>query len=978
MERLLIQSEQEPLNRIALTQMAALYSGDLLPECYDDWIVPMRRQYKLRVQGALEQLIALLENARAYEDAIRYAHSLLETDPLREVTYQHLMRLRALQGDRSGALGVFQDCVNMLRNELAVEPGPKTERIYHRILNYTIGGSDTHPSFAVAKDATELVGRETEWLALRSAWQQVVQGAAGMVSISGVAGIGKTRLAEECLLWASRQGILTARARSHAAQGAIAYAPVAELLRNQGLRTRLEKLDDLWHVEVTRLLPELHELRPDLPPPEPVQEQWQRRRFFEALLADEQPILVLFDDLQWSDSETLDWLHYTISSNPQARLLVVVTVRDDEIGGSHPYNSLRLALTQNDQLTEIRLDPLCTQESKSLAAQIATGNLTEAHMEQICHDAAGNPLFLVEIVRAGLQEHSDPAIHSTTSGLPPKAFSAIQWRLSQLSGEAQDIVSLAAVIGRSFRYDILLRAGSHDEDALVDGLDELWQRRILLERDDGYDFSHHRLRDVAYSQLSAARRRLLHERVAIALEQIHASDLDAVSSQLAEHFELASCPDKALQYHLRAGKAALYLYAHEMALRHFQRGLTLIAGEPRRRQERILSAVLLDVLGDIQGGIPVYLKTLTRALKPVELVDEAAQKGQILVWLGWFYRRRAAFYEAREVDERLLRNADETADQVAQLDACHALGVDLFYLGEFSQSRRYFERGSEINRKRDRLPFEAWKHSFGMSLETYYSRLLWLLGYPDQAREKMSQSLLLARQLYHAPSFALSAVARLQKNLRDHDQTLLLAKELIDQAQKDGLPERAAYGAFLQGWAKAQQGQHDEAISLMREGLSGWSAAGIEVHRPDMLATLAEVHLMRHEEIRALSLLSEAKTLVEDRGENIFKAEIYRLEGMALMALDPSSTAEAEDALVTALTVSRRQQARSFELRAATSLARLWHSRGETVEAAELLAPIVNWFSEGFDTRDLIEARQLLDTLTSGEKKHETDVRMRP
>jgi predicted ATPase len=302
-------------------------------------------------------------------------------------------------------------------------------------------------------------------------------------------------------------------------------------------------------------MPELGTERLDLPNPEAVTEPWQRQRLFEALaravLQDNEPRLLLLDDLQWCDQDTLEWLHYLLHFHPEAKLLILGGVRPEEVGKAHPLTSLLLNLRLREQVTEIELGPLDTRDTAALAEQVAGRTLDTDHIARLYRYTEGNPLFVIETIRTGLNgdearrsllpvtaDHAGKS--STFTKLPPKIQAVIQDRLARLSPPARKLVCLAAIVGCAFDYDVLAQASDSDEESLVQALDELWRRRIIRELgQDAFDFSHNLIREVAYAEISPARRRLLHRRVAAALEQSYATDLDTVNGQIAVHFEKA-------------------------------------------------------------------------------------------------------------------------------------------------------------------------------------------------------------------------------------------------------------------------------------------------------------------------------------------------------------------------------------------------------------------------------------------------------
>ena len=597
----------------ALEQAINLFQGDLLPDCYDEWIVPERDRLRQMFLTALERLISLLEQGRRYASAISYARRLVHLDPLNEVVYLTLMRLHTMNGDRASALRVYHQCASTLQAELGIAPGTALSDAYERLLTVDALSPGDTPRSATAP----LVGRDQAWKRMLAIWQVAISGRPRLLILSGEAGIGKTRLAEDLLHWATRQGFITALTQCYPAEGDLAYASVMALIRSDALRPGFAHLAPEWLSEIARLAPDLVATRSDIQPPSPVAESWQRQRLFEALarlvFAAKRPTMLVIDDLQWCDRDSLEWLHFLLRFEPTARLLVVSAVRAEEISTDHPLVELTEALRSEGRVAEIALNRLSHEETITLAEHIVGHTLTHEQADMLFMETEGNPLFIVETLQAEMKSsledeafETDPRLSARSPAarldLPPRALAVITQRLSRLSPEARALVDAAAVIGRSFSFDVLAHVADLSENDLVRGLDELWQRRILREQgSSAYDFTHGKLCAVAYAELSVARQRVLHRRVAEALEAIYAAEVESTSGQIAMHYEQARLFEHAAACYRRAATHARYLFANDTAIAYYQRALGLVAG-----QNPIQEAEICDELGEVLHFVGRY------------------------------------------------------------------------------------------------------------------------------------------------------------------------------------------------------------------------------------------------------------------------------------------------------------------------------------------------------------------------------------
>jgi DNA-binding SARP family transcriptional activator/predicted ATPase len=969
--------------RESLQKAAAMYQGDLLPALYDDWILPKREELRQKYIQALEQLIALLASERDYASAIQNAQSLLRYDPLHEAGYRQLMELYALQSDRARALHTYHTCATVLERELGVPPGEETLALYDRLLNAGVI-SDSAP--ATESHATSrLIGRNREWLALLTAWRTSSKGRAHVVLIDGEAGIGKTRLAEELLEWVNRQGIPSARTRSYAAEGSLAFAPIIEWLRSPALRAGLSALDDVWRVEIARVLPEL---RVESSPPNAsssLTQNWQRQRLFEALarafVADDKPKLLLIDDLQWCDRETLEWLRYLLRLAPGARLLVIGTARLEEARSEHPLHEFERALRSGEQLTTISLSPLTADETTALAIRISGQELTGAAAGRLFDESEGNPLFVLEMVRAGYHER-DATLegwqavgrHVPAAGdrLPAKVRTVIESRLAQLSPSAQRLAGLASTIGRSFTFDVLLAACKDEEDAVMNGLDELWRRRIVREQGaHGYDFSHDRIRDVAYGGISPAQRHLFHRRVAEALEVVHGGELDAISGELAVHYARANRFSNAIHYHQRAAAVARRAFANEDAIGHLSQALLLLRSWPetpeRNRQELSLQ---IELSGALQAARSMTAPEVEAAYRRAEeLAHQVGEPPELFParWGWWALKFSVSEQQvALEIGNELLAFSAKWHDPDLTLQAHHALWTSSFATGNISAALAHCEEGRAIYRPEAHHAqlYVYGGHDPGICGLSFAGPVQWLLGYPDRALSTAQLALDLSTRFTHPATLVqpLYWLAVLHQLRRDAPAVRLQAEAARHLSTKHAIPTWQGWDTCLLGWAEGVQGQEAIGIERILHGLDESQARRSRLLHAYFMTLLAEVYGRSGQLERGLQTLDTALTEAEQTGERWWTAEMHRLRGDLLREQGVDSAAE--EAYLRAIEIARQQQARSLELRATTALCRLWRRQGRHAQAYPVLSEIYAWFTEGFDTHDLRTAKELLQQLS--------------
>jgi predicted ATPase len=420
-----------------------------------------------------------------------------------------------------------------------------------------------------------------------------------------------------------------------------------------------------------------------------------------------------------------------------------------------------------------------------------------------------------------------------------------------------------------------------------------------------------------------------------------------------------------------AGQRALERSTNAEAVSHLTKGLEVLKTLPdtpeRAHQELSLQATLCTALTNIRGqAAPEVERAYARAWELCQRVGQPPQLFSVLRGLTYVYIVRAEFPTARELGERLLSLAQRTQEVPLLLFAHHHLAGILFHLGELASARALLEQGMALyNPVQHSTLAVMYGQDPGVVCRSYAARPLWLLGYPDQALQWGREALALAQELAHAPSlaFALLWAATVQQFRRDAPATQEQAEALMTLSTEQAFASWPTFGTFLRGWALAQQGARAEGRAQMRQGMTAWRATGAEVDRAYFLALLAEEYRKVDQTEEALSMVAEALALVHRSGDCYWEAELHRLKGELLWQQSAEFQGEAEERFQQALAVARRQQAKSLELRAAMSLARLWQQQGNREAARELLAPIYGWFTEGFDTADLQEAKALLAAL---------------
>jgi class 3 adenylate cyclase/predicted ATPase len=839
-----------------------------------------------------------------------------------------------------------------------------------------------------------LVGRDAELVGLRQHWAQARDGLGQVVILSGEAGIGKSRLLHVLKESVAAEPHIRIEWRCSPYYQHSALYPVItylhHLLRWRPDSTPQEKLQALEETlavvglalpEVVPLLASLLTLPlPERYPPVSLSSQRQKQKTLEALLAwllaeaARQPVLFIVEDLHWIDPSTLEFLTLLVDQGPLAHILTLLACRPE----------LSSSWTSHAHVTPLTLGRLSRPQVAQMIAQIAGGKaLPPAVVEEIITKTDGVPLFVEEltsmILESGLLQEV-AGRYELTGPLPPLAIpttlhDALMARLDRLS-TAKAVAQLGATIGRTFAYELLQAMALLDDARLQSGLQQLVDAELVSQHGVApqatYTFKHALIQDAAYQSLLRGTRQQYHQRLAQVVAERFPQVAETQPELLAHHYTKAGLYEQAIPYWQRAGQQALQRSANLEAVQHLTTGLELLAMLPetpaRTQKELDLQIALGPVLIATKGfAAPEVEQTYARARALCAQVGETPQLFPTLRGLCLFYQNRGALPTARELGDQLNRLAQRVAVPTLCLEAHDAHGSTLFQLGEYAAARTHLEQGIALIDtavQRDLALRHGWAP--GVRCLVYAANTLWCLGAPAQAMRRSQESLALAQEIAHPHGLVLTHhwATYLHHRRREVSAVQAQAEALLTLATTQGFPLYIGFGTCWRGWALAMQGQGEVGLAQIRQGLAAVLATGQMLARPIWLTLLAEAagHAGHLEE--GLRLLAEALAAFEASKRGDMLAEVYRLQGTLLLQQAIPDAVQAEACFQHALTIARRQQAKSWELRAAMSVARLWQHQGRHIEAYDLLAPVYGWFTEGFDTADLQEARALLAALS--------------
>jgi class 3 adenylate cyclase len=839
---------------------------------------------------------------------------------------------------------------------------------------------------ALRSQVTPLVGREPELALLMRCWHQVKAGEGRVVVVSGEPGIGKSRLT--AALSQTIRGESHTRLRYFCSpyhQDSALYPFIvqleraAEFARDDTVEQKLVKLRRLLVAgahsgEEIALLAELLSLPTaaelNLTP------QRKREKLFEALLhqfealACSRPILMIFEDSHWVDATSRELLNLTVDRISRLPVLLVVTLRPE----------LHHEWSGQSHVTVLSLNRLAGRDGAALVEQLAgTTSLSREIVDEIVERADGVPLFVEELTKAVLENgvRGVAAVLSAspapTLSIPATLHASLIARLDRLGPGAKEIAQIGAAIGREFTYDLINKVAQRPTAEIRLGLDRLIGAELLfcrgVEPQTSYLFKHALVQDAAYSTLLRSQRQELHARIGKVLERQFPDIVDKQPEILAHHFTQAGLVEPAIEFWHRAGVHNVRRSAHSEASTHFGSALDLLDKLPpsQQRDDRKLELTLALAVPLIAIHGFGSSRVEECSLRAKELSDKLPHSShrfaaQRVAWNSCLMRQPVPKTVALARDLVRLADADNSPAKLAV--SRRALGYSMLIAGELRQASQTLDAGIALADTISDREFTVYGEHPGMVCRLYSGQAKVLMGLPKTGTRLIEAAIEHARheENAHSLAWALGVAAHSAVTLHDAQATARFASEALDTAREHHLPQWLALGERCMGWAMHQLGEWEAGLNLQRQGVRRWNETGATLHTTHCEVMLVESFLRERLTAQARAHLDIARAHRASYSENYLAAEIDWLEALLLQS-EQSAVEEIEGYLASALSTARQQEAHLLELRAATTLARILVERNECHKAVGLLAPVYGWFTEGFDTPDLKEAKALIEEL---------------
>jgi predicted ATPase len=690
-------------------------------------------------------------------------------------------------------------------------------------------------------------------------------------------------------------------------------------------------------------------------------------------LADRSPVLFIVEDAHWLDPTTLDLMTRIIGRIRQMRVFLLITYRPD----------FKPVWAEYSHVTSLTLSRLPRRQSAELVAAVTGGKALPPEVQQaILAKADGVPLYIEamteNVLESGLLAEGSDAftLKGPLKGLPiPDSLHALLMERVDRLGPAKNIVQTGAAIGREFTYELLQATVEMPESQLRQALNVFVASGLIFQEGEipraTYHFKHALVQDAAYSTLPKKPRRLLHARIAEALENRFPERVTMEPELLAYHYEQAGLAGPAVEYWHRAARRDAERSANIESLNHFHKALDLLKDLPQGPERNALELELLIARGgpllSVKGYASDEMEQNYLRAKELSQENSGSMHHFLAIWGLWvFHLVRGQLDNARDLAENLLALAHREQSSDLLIRAHESLGSTYSFLGRFDEAKtQLLAARSLYDPNQHRSHAILYGQHAGITARITLARTFWILGEVEPVEPLALEAIGLARELEHPFTlvFTLASLSWIYSTLRNANRTLNLTDEAIALSTQYSFELGSAWATISQGWALAENGQ-EEGLGTLIHGLSATRVTGANLNNTFTLALLAEIYLRKQRMDEGLVAIEEAQKLAVTGGERFWHAELLRLKGELLLGQSDPSVQEAEQCLCEALKIAQDQHANMLELRAATSLARLWRKLNKLADAKRILSSVYSRFTEGVDNRDLIEAKTVLEQLS--------------
>ena len=959
----------------------AVHAGLAILEKVGELLSPPENRLEVRI-GIATSLVLIGHDQSVVGEAILLAPRLANTAPAKSVIVAESTRKLLGNVFDSESLGSF---------ELKGVPEP--------VRAYRIRGKQPIENLFLARRTKQFmtfVGRDRELEQLATLWKRAKSGKGQVVLVSGEAGIGKSRLCEALLQHIADQSHYVLRYQCSPYHSNTPFYPVINHLERAArfepgdtADTKVSKLeallakadasqlDVLLHIGLLSIPADRRQLLPELTP------QRQRELTIAALIRQttvfsrKRPVVIVLADAHWIDDSSLELLTRGIASIRKARILIVVNFRPDFFP----------RWLEQSHVTLLHLGRLSREETGAVIHAAAAGNrLPDELYEEIITKADGVPLFAEELTQSVLESGTTGKtmgrLFGTGSGtgvaIPATLFGSLAERLDRL-GPDKEIAQIGAAIGHEFSYSLIAAVAPISDLELQSALARLAAADLIFVKgkfpNSTYIFKHALVQDAAYATMVRRRRQQLHARTAFALVESFPGFAEGQPEVLAHHFTQAGLVAEAVEYFEKAARQAMDNSANVEAIGHLARALEVLASGSHTPELNHLKSRLEVMLAQAMiarhgCGVASTWNALLRAKQTLEAgTDDPSQRFAIHYGLWACHYVRGEVSEQRNAALEFLSKAEQHADTAALCTAQRAVGITFFTMGQFADALSRLKQARELYNAKTHAKYRyQYGQDIGASALCYLSWSLWHLGHADQAFEAAAEAVKRAEAVSHPLTlvYVLCHARGLMDVFRRHDDQLQsCAETVVSLCTENRFPHWMSCGRLLEGWAEATQGKAQQGREKIGLAVRDWRRGGARLWLSFFLTLEAQAHAQAGDGDAALRAIEEALAIAEETGEHWGLAEVLRVKARLLRDAARSETEVIETILVNSLEIARRQGARFWELRTACDLARLWQQQGREMKGFELLQPIYDQFTEGFDTVDMKDAKALIRTLNA-------------